>query len=176
MQRQPISFQGREFDTAYRPAVQFKSCYIIGTQHLLKCPTSPSPQSGWHALCHHWSSCVLPLGQRLWKMTWPSSEAEFSCGYGKGIAWWALYTVREDLEELLGGLFSTAGRFSLVHHLQTGSQESVGSLLLWRYYTSFGYFVLWTRNLFVGLSNTDCKGHCERTFSSACQPEGGSCG
>lgn len=85
MQRQSASFQGREFDIAYRPAVQFQSYYVIDAQHQLKCPTSPCPQSDWHAL--YGQAVCCPLSQRLWKKTRPSSGAEVSCGYGEGIVW-----------------------------------------------------------------------------------------
>ena len=53
---------------------------------------------------------------------------------------------------------------SLAHHLETGSQESAGYPPLWRYDGSFGYFMLWMGNLFIKLSDADCKGHCEQTF------------
>lgn len=86
-------------------------------------PHLPAPKVVGMPCAATGQAVCCPLGQRLWKMTWPSSEAEFSCNYGESIAWWASYTVREDLGELPGGLFWTAGRFSLVHHCKQAHRK-----------------------------------------------------
>lgn len=76
MQRQSVSFQGREFDIAYRPAVQFQSYYVISAQHQLKCPNLPAPKViAMPCITHYWFKvCAAPLARGSGRRPDPPQE------------------------------------------------------------------------------------------------------